>query len=364
MLFDTSFRSDLARNFGISLVVLATIVLTYALIRTLSLAAGGRVDPADVLLALAFAGLTQLPVVLALALFIAVVTSVGRLYKDSEMAVWLACGQPLRRFLAPVLHMAWPVLLGLAALQLWVSPWTQRETVQMRDRYEKRSDLSRVAPGQFQSSRDGSKVFFIERDTDTPGVGRNVFILTQKQGQESVTTAQQGRIEWDGADRYLLLESGQRSEADQATQRFAQARFQSYRVIADRQVTRSLDELPPKAMSTLDLWRSADPRHHGQLVWRVGLVMGALNLAVLGLGLAATNPRRPNNWGLLAALLVFIIYFQLINLTEGWVAREKMRPLQALLGVHGSVAALALALLLLRDEALRLFAWLPRRAAV
>ncbi len=365
MLFDTSSRSDLARNFGISLVVLATIVLTYALIRTLSLAAGGRVDPADVLLALAFAGLTQLPVVLALALFIAVVSSVGRLYKDSEMAVWLACGLPLRRFLAPVLRMAWPVLLGLAALQLWVTPWTQRETVQMRERYEKRSDLSRVAPGQFQSSRDGSKVFFIERDSDSPGVGRNVFILTQKPGQESVTTAQHGRIEWDGADRYLLLEAGQRSETDQtnqAEQRFAQARFKSYRVIADRQVTRSLDELPPKAMSTLELWRSSDPRHRGQLVWRVGMVLGALNLAVLGLGLAATNPRRPNNWGLLAALLVFIIYFQLINLTEGWVARERMRPAQALLSVHGSVAALALGLLLLRDEALRLFAWLPRRA--
>jgi len=366
MLFDTSFRSDLARHFGISLVVLATIVLTYALIRTLSLAAGGRVDPADVLLALAFAGLNYFPVVLALALFIAVVTSVGRLYKDSEMAVWLACGQPLRRFLSPVLHMAWPVLLGLAALQFWISPWTQRETVQMRDRYEKRSDLSRVAPGQFQSSRDGSKVFFIERDSGTPGVGRNVFILTQNKGQESVTTAQQGKIEWDGADRYLMLETGQRNESERSDTKglsHAQARFQSYRVIADRQVTRSLDELPPKAMRTLDLWRSSETRHQGQLVWRAGLVLGALNLAVLGLGLAATNPRRPSNWGLLAALLVFIIYFQLINLSEAWVAREKLRPLQALLGLHGSVAALALGLLLLRDEALRLFAWLPRRAA-
>lgn len=360
MLFDTSFRSDLARQFGISLVVLTTIVLTFALVRTLNLAAGGQVDPADVLLALAFAGLTQLPVVLALALFIAVVTSVGRLYKDSEMAVWLASGQPLRRFLRPVLRMAWPVLLGLAALQLWVSPWTQRETVQMRDRYEKRSDLSRVAPGQFQSSRDGSKVFFIERDSDTPGVGRNVFILTQKEGQESVTTAQQGRIEWDGADRYLMLEAGQRNERDLKSQSHAQARFASYRVIADRQITRSLDELPPKAMGSLELLRSREPRHQGQLVWRLGLVLGALNLAVLGLGLAATNPRRPSNWGLLAALLVFIIYFHLINLSEAWVARERLRPLQALLGLHGSVAGLALGLLLLRDEALRLFAWLPR----
>jgi lipopolysaccharide export system permease protein len=363
MLFDTSFRKDLARSFGISLVVLATIVLTFALIKTLSLAAGGRVDPADVLLALTFAGLTQLPPVLALALFIAVVASVGRLYRDSEMAVWMASGQPLRRFVAPVLRMAWPVLLGLTALQLWVSPWTQRETVQMRDRYEKRSDLSRVAPGQFQSSRDGSKVFFIERESDTPGMGRNVFILTQKPGQESVTSAANGQIEWDGDDRYLLLRDGQRNETDLSQGGHALARFERYRVLADRQVTRSLDELPPKAMTSLALLQSPQARHRAALVWRIGMVLGALNLTLLGLGLAASNPRRPNNWGLLAALLVFIIYFQLINLSEGWVAQEKAQPVQALLILHGSVALLALAMLYVRDEGLRLSAWLRRRPA-
>ncbi|MBH9553743.1 LPS export ABC transporter permease LptF [Inhella gelatinilytica] len=356
MLFHTSFRSELARQFGVSLVVLITIVLTFALIKTLGAAAGGKVDPADVLLALFFAGVTQLPVVLALALFIAVVGSVSRLYRDSEMAVWLASGQPLRRFLGPIASMAWPVWLGLAILMLWVTPWTQRETVQMRERYEKRSDLSRVAPGQFQSSRDGSKVFFIERGGESQGIGRNVFILTQKAEQEAVITAAEGRVEWEGEDRFLSLTNGQRAETLTAAEGRTVARFAGYRVLTDAGAARSMDELPPKAMSTQHLALSEHPRHHGQLVWRVGLIWGAINLSILGVGLAASNPRRPNNWGLVAALLVFIIYYHLINLTEGWVGRERLTPAQALLSVHGSVAVLAISLILLRDEGLR-FHW-------
>lgn len=363
MLFDTSFRSDLARQFGVSVVVLVTIVLTFALINTLKAAAGGRVDPADVLLALLFAGMTQLPVVLALALFIAVVGSVSRLYRESEMAVWLASGQPLRRFFGPIMRMALPVWLGLAALLLWVTPWTQRESVQMRERYEKRSDLSRVAPGQFQSSRDGSKVFFIERDSTVQGVGRNVFILTQKAGHEAVITAHEGSIEWEGDDRFLSLTSGQRAETLSPKDGRTLARFERYRILADAETSRSLDELPPKAMSTLDLIQSPYARHRGQLVWRVGLILGAINLSLLGLGLAASNPRRPNNWGLVAALLVFIIYYQLINLTEGWVGRERMSAAEALLGLHGGVALIALALVLGRDEGIRLHWSRLRRAA-
>ena len=45
-------RKELARSFGATLVVLLTIVMTMGLMKTLSLAAGGRVAPQDVLLVL------------------------------------------------------------------------------------------------------------------------------------------------------------------------------------------------------------------------------------------------------------------------------------------------------------------------
>ena len=47
MLFHSTVRKELARSFGASLVVLLTIIVTMTLIRTLSLASRGSVNPEE-----------------------------------------------------------------------------------------------------------------------------------------------------------------------------------------------------------------------------------------------------------------------------------------------------------------------------
>jgi len=61
MLFDSTLRRELARNFGATLVVILTIVLTMFLIRTLGRAAGGEIAPQEVVLFLGYTALGHLP---------------------------------------------------------------------------------------------------------------------------------------------------------------------------------------------------------------------------------------------------------------------------------------------------------------
>jgi lipopolysaccharide export system permease protein len=88
----------------------------------------------------------------------------------------------------------------------------------------------------------------------------------------------------------------------------------------------------------------------GELTWRLGLVLGGANLLLLGIGLAATNPRRASNWNLLFALLSFVVYYNLIGLSQAWVSSAKMSMGPALLLTHGSAFVLAMALLWWRDN--------------
>ena len=163
MLFQSSLRKELARSFGATLVVLITIILTIVLIRTLGLASKGQVNPQDVMLLMAYATIGRLPTILSLSLFIAILSTLSRLYRDSEMVVWFSSGRGLTSFVPPVLRFSWPVLLVIAASALWLLPWTHEKTQELRSRYQQRSDLDRVAPGQFQESSDGTRVFFINR---------------------------------------------------------------------------------------------------------------------------------------------------------------------------------------------------------
>ena len=109
--------------------------------------------------------LGYLPTILTLCLFIAIVGTLSRMYRDSEMVIWFSSGRGLSRFLRPLFRFAWPVLLVIAVLALVVWPWANPQTQDMRDRYEQRGDLERVAPGEFQESAGRNRVFFIDKDT-------------------------------------------------------------------------------------------------------------------------------------------------------------------------------------------------------
>lgn len=350
MLFDSTLRRDMARSFGATLLVILTIVLTMFLIRTLGQAAGGRISPQDVALLLGYSSLAHLPTMLALSLFISVVATLGRMYRDSEMTIWFASGVGLARFMRPVLQMSWPVLLVVGILTLGVWPWVNGKTEELKQRYQGRSDLARVAPGQFQASSDGRRVFFIDREDEASQIGRNVFILTRTDHVESVVTARSGRIDADGNHHVLVLERGQRNEENLRTGEKSISRFETYRVVIGEKVIDTADRLPAKAIQTIDLLLDPTQINLGEISWRLGLLLGACNLLILGIGLSSTCPRRAHNWNLLFALLGFVVYYNLINLSQAWIASDKMSIQNAMGFIHGGALAIGLTLLWWRDH--------------
>lgn len=356
MLFDTAVRRELAKSFGATLVVLLTIVLTLGLVRTVGAAAQGRVSAQDVLLLLGYTGIAQVAPLLALSMFIATVHTLGRLWRDSEMVIWNTAGLALSRFVRPVLRTAWFVCLSVALLVFFATPWVNRQAAELTQRYLQRSDLSRVTPGVFQASSDGRSVFFIERDREGPEEAstkaRSVFIHSQSENSESLTTAQSGQLVVRADGRYLALTQGHRLDRQADNAQSSQAAFANALVrIGDAPATVRAD-VTPKTMSTWELLRLATPEAHGELAWRLGLALAAANLLVLGVVLSVSNPRKPSQWGVLFGLLTFVVYFNLINLSQSWVQSQRWSLWTGLAALHGSVALLGWMLLMWRSQAL------------
>ena len=351
MLFDSTLRKELARGFGATLVVILTIVITMMLIRVLGQAANGVVAPTDVVLLMGYTVLSHLPTILALSLFVSIVITLGRMYRDSELAIWFSSGLALTRFIAPVLRMAWPVLLVVAVLVLLVWPWGNRSSAELRERYEQRSDLSRVTPGVFQTSRDGSRVFFIEKSSEEAVNAKGVFVLANGTHDESLTSARGAHVETIGTDRFLVLDSGQRAHQDRESGERTLASFARYQILTGEQQVQRASNRSPKTLPTADLVRDPTARNQAELIWRLGLLFGAVNLVLLAIGLSATNPRRANNWNLLFALLGFVVYYNLVNLSVAWVSGGKLALGPAMAVVHGGAFVLALTLIWWRDHA-------------
>ena len=349
MLFDSSLRRELWRSFSGTLVVLLTVVLTTVVIRILGLATKGALAPTDVGLVLSYTLLGQLPVLLALALFIADVTVLSRLWRDSEMVVWQVSGARQTSFLRPLLRMALPVLALVALTSLVARPWSQNQIAILKSRFEQRSDVSRVSPGQFQVSADGRRVFFIDSHSHGVETGRNVFMVSSDADHEAVVVADQGQVVNDHGQKILVLQHGERTQTDLQTGRKGFTLFETARIrIGDNA---SQHDLPVdmRATPTLDLLLLNNSDAKGELVWRLGLVWAALNLVIVGLSVAAGSARRHSSLSLVYALLVFVIYFNLLNLSQAWVSHGRVIWWQTLVLLHSSLSIAAVTVVWWRD---------------
>ena len=342
MLFHSSLRKELSRSFGATLVVLITIVMTMTLIRTLSQASRGSVNPQEVMMVMGYTVLSYLPPVLTLSLFIAIVGTLSRLYRDSEMVIWFSAGRGLTSLIRPLLAFAWPVLLVIALLGLVAWPWANRQTAELKDRYGSRGDLERVAPGQFQESASGTRVFFVDKDTPDNKSGKNVFIASADHGRETITSARSGRVVTEGNSDFLLLSNGQRV---QRALDGTGLRVTDFVEMGNRVNTATLAanaDVPARTRSTPALLRDPTPVHQGELAWRMGLALAALNFVVIAITVSSVNPRATRSGNLLFALFAFVVYYNLINLGQSWIASGRASLGGFMIALHGGVFACAM----------------------
>ena len=352
MLFDSSVRRELWRSFVGTLVVLLTVVLTMVLIRILTQATKGAFAASDVSLVLGYTLIGQAPMLVSLALFVSVVAVLSRFWRESEMVVWQVSGVRQLGFLRPLGQMGWPVLLGVALLVLVARPWAQSQTQVLKERYERRSDISRIQPGQFQSSSNGQRVFFIDNHSDDASTGKNVFMVQTQNGQEAVITAQEGLLETAKGQRYLNLKRGERTQTNLSTGEKVLSRFESARILVGDAEQGEDGRPSARNRSTLDLFTATEPDMRGELVWRIGIVWSTLNLLLVGLGLASGSSRRSSNWSLVFALLIFVIYFNLLSMSQTWVSNQQLGAWTCLVGLHGSLTLAALVRVWSRDGGL------------
>jgi lipopolysaccharide export system permease protein len=348
MLFHSSLRKDLARNFGATLVVLITIVITIILIRTLGQASRGSVNPSEVLLVMGLNVLSQLTTIITLSLFIAVVATLSRMYSDSEMVIWFSSGQGLGHFVRPLFGFAWPILLIVTLLALFVWPWGNQQIQDLKQRFEKRNDIERVSPGQFQESSGGQRVFFIDKDTPDNRFGRHVFISSQEGGLESVTTAQQGRIELTGNDRFLILDKGQQWQTNLETGETRLTQFEHYELLIDDDVNLPSSAFTSRHTPTWDLLKNPSRDNWAELSWRVGLGLAGINLLLIALAVSAVNPRAGRSYHLGLALFVFIAYYNMLNVGQSWISTGRFGFVPFMLVLHGGVLGVAMLWLSIR----------------
>jgi lipopolysaccharide export system permease protein len=354
MIFRRAAQREFSQTAATVFVALFAIMLTTQLIRLLGQAAGGKIASDGVVAMLGFGAINYLPTLLSLTLFISVLMTLSRSYRDSEMAIWFSAGVPLTAWVRPVLKFALPLVLVIAVLSMFLSPWALTKSAEYRQRMDQRDDVSRVSPGAFQESTQAERVFFVEGQIGEEGRVKNVFISSRQHGRLGVVAAAEGRTEVAAnGDRFLVLENGRRYEGTPGSADYRVMEFERYGVRVETRESRGIVPTQ-KNMTIPELLDHPTPINLGELLWRVGIPLSALNLALLAIPLSFVNPRAGRTNNLVFALLTFMVYNNLVSVSQAWVAQGKL-PFEV--GIWAVHVLMFMGLLVLFSRRLMVFSW-------
>lgn len=355
------FQRSITREFtsvGMAVVsVLVAIIVTQQMIVFLGRAASGSIEPEAVMVMLGFSLLNYLPVLLALALFIAVLMTLTRSYRDSEMQVWFSSGLPITAWVGPVLKFGLPVALVTAVLSLLLTPWAVAQREEYQRILRSKDDVSRLAPGSFIEARGANRMFFIDNTSKDSDVINNVFVQYNQNGRFGIVVAEKGmqQIAPNG-DKFLVLLNGRDYQGTPGALDFEIIDFERQMIRVETKEAVA-DEPTSRQLSTWELIKSPTPERIAELHWRFALPIAALVLALMAIPLSFVNPRSGAAWNLILAMLVFYLYYNLLGICQSQTASGKIPMWLGLTPVHLGMAFMLLILFSRQMFSLR---WLLR----
>ena len=334
MIFARAMRREFVQNAVAISVALLVILLTTFLVRLLNEATVGKVSASAVGPLLGFAIFNFLPILLSLACFMAILLTLSRGYRDSEMTVWFTAGLSLRAWIRPVLVFAIPIMLVVGALTQELVPWAHGESLKYRQHVSDQNELGLVRPGVFRESTDGRRIFFIESADKSGEVVRNIFVSDNQPDKLGITVAERGRQEiHENGDRFVVLEKGHRYELKPNSPELREMTYEQYgfrvETKANDNTIRHQDSMP-----TRELLMNPTRESLGDVVTRVGMTIMVVMLALLAIPLSYVNPRAGRSANMILALLVYFIYINLMTVARAWVIQGRLPFAVGLIGPH------------------------------
>lgn len=324
-------------------VVLLVVLVGLALGEILNDISNGRVPPGLLTTLILLEMPEALTTILPLAVFIAVIWGLGRLYRDQEMAVMRACGFHWRLLMRPLFALLLPVAALLLLLGLHVVPLSA-STVQLEleDAFRNASEWG-LQTGQFHVLRGGDLVLYVAAvETDGRSL-RHVFIQQRDDEREQIWAAERGYYWLDETtgNRYLTLENGQITEGQPGGLDFGIMEFSRNDLKLPELRQRSVSD-DVETRSTRTILASETPEDRTEIQWRLSPAIVAIVLGLMAIPLSHSAPREGRGGRALLGIFTYIVYANALWVCRKWMSMGDFPTLPGLWWIHLLVLGIAL----------------------
>ena len=276
-----------------------------------------------------------LPMILSLAIFLAVLLTLSRWHRDSEMVIWFSSGLGLNNWIRPILSFAVPVITIITILSMFVMPWATEKGEEYKTQLKNRDELSSISPGVFKESRNGERIYFVESFDQLGYRVKNIFVQsTQHQKVGVIVSTYGSRQKEENGDNFLVMEKGRRYESMPDSAEVSTTEFERYAIRIETKES-AVEPSSTKSKPTTTLISENSSSSNAELQWRLAIPISAFILVLLAIPLSFVDPRAGRSLNIMFALLIFIIYNNILSVFQAWISQERISPLVGLWPVHG-----------------------------
>lgn len=339
----------LLREFSVNLLavisVLWLIYIATRFARYLAQAAVGNLPSEVIFSLLGYSSLGALSLLLPIGAFLAVMLALGRMNSDSELTVISACGIPDNRVVRNVAAFSIVVALLVAILSLSVVPHVLSGRHELEQKAKIAADTSGLIAGNFKESRSGEWTFYSEGLANDDQTMESVFIEIHREDKPMIFRAEQGRFEIDNktGNKYLVLDNGYRYQGNAGDKDFIIAQFETHNLLVEKGQKGHVAERH-KSLPTLMLWERGQQQDLAEIQWRASAAVMTIILCLFAITLSKTGPRKGRYAGFFPAIVLYIIYSNLLGLNKAWVAKGAIAPWLGAIWIHLLMIIVLLAL--------------------
>lgn len=316
---------ELLKTLMAILSVLVVIIVSRQFLNILQKAIEGEVAAETLFQLLGLKTLSVTAILIPPSMFMAILIVIGRMYRDQEMAILASAGMGSRRLLRALAWTGVPVLVLSAYMALVSMPWTEREAQTLIKRDEQSADVRGIRPGRFNEFSSGDVVLYAEAMGED-NVMRNIFVQSRQNEMTGVVIADHGHLHRnDIGENFVVLNDGRRYQGVPGQMDYVISEFTEYGVRISGPEAAS-EALRREAVDTPTLLHSRDPKLLAELQRRLSLPLGVLFLSLLAVPLARVAPRRGPYGNIFAAFLIFVIYENLLKISQALLMTGKIPP--------------------------------------
>ena len=330
--------------------ILWLILISHRMVRYLAQAAAGELPGDIIFILLGVKTLWLLVYIMPFSLALGIVMGLGRMYRDNEMAALGACGFGPSNLYKPLLGIGVVAAFMLGWMALYVSPAITAYGDRITRQAEQEADVSLFGAGRFNRIRSGRMTFYAERLSEDKKNMENLFVYVQKKNKREnppqiMSAASAYRMtEPETGDEYVvfvdgILHEGRPGDAQYQVMKFRQ---QGVRIeLPGKPRTSYKSEIVP----TRDLLKSSDLVDIVELQWRISVPLSVIVLVLLSVPVSRVTPRAGRYGGVVTAVLMFLLYYNLLGTSRIWVEQGVIPPVVGLWWVHIVFVVLAVTLL-------------------